>query len=230
MELADVKSMWQAYDSKLEKSLKLNLHCLEQIQTQKVKSQLAPLFWQRIIEILFHMTAIVLLVAFLFNNFYQFPYAISAVGLLVFYVLAIVMCLKQIFIIKGMDYSSDIVGIQSSLVMLQTHSVNYMRLAVLCIPTFLAYPLVVSKAIGDLGLTGLGFLDIGSNFHSEWWRVEVIVFFVLTPLCILFYKYVSYKNIHIDWVKKTIQRTSGARIAKAIEFVKELDTLKHGVI
>jgi len=129
-----------------------------------------------------------------------------------------------------MDYSSDIVGIQSSLVMLQTHSVNYMRLAVLCIPTFLAYPLVVSKAIGDLSLTGLGFLDIGSNFHAEWWRVQVIVFIVLTPLCIFFYKYVSYKNIHIDWVKKTIQRTSGARIAKAIEFVKELDTLKHGVI
>jgi len=46
----------------------------------------------------------------------------------------------------------------------------------------------------------------------------------------MFYKYVSYKNIHIDWVNKTIQKTSGARIAKAIEFVKELDTLKNGVI
>ena len=230
MELADVKSMWQAYDSKLEKSLKLNLHCLEQIQTQKVKSQLAPLFWQRIIEICFHVVAVVLLVAFLSNNFYQFPYNISAAALMVFYVLAIGMCLKQLIIIRRMDYSSDIVGIQSSLVMLQTHAVNYMRLAVLCIPTFLAYPLVVSKAIGDLGLTGLSILDIGSNFHGEWWRIQVIVFIILMPMCILFYKYVSFKNIHFDWVKKTIQKTSGSRITKAIEFVKELDTLKHGVI
>ncbi|HEY6435194.1 MAG TPA: hypothetical protein VIY47_01275, partial [Ignavibacteriaceae bacterium] len=98
MELADVKTMWQAYDSKLEKSLKLNLHCLEAIQTQKVQSKLAPLFWQRIIEIFLHATAVVLLVVFLSNNFYQFPYAISAIALLVFYVLAIVMCLRQIFL------------------------------------------------------------------------------------------------------------------------------------
>ena len=43
MELNDVKSLWQAYDSKLERSLKLNLHCLDLIQAQKVKSQLEPI-------------------------------------------------------------------------------------------------------------------------------------------------------------------------------------------
>ena len=51
MELSEVKSIWQSYDSKLEKTLKLNLHFLELIQSQKIKSKLAPVFWQRVIEI-----------------------------------------------------------------------------------------------------------------------------------------------------------------------------------
>lgn len=147
MELNEIKSMWQAYDSKLEKSLRLNLHCLELIQVQKVKSKLAPLFWHRTIEISFHAIAIILLLAFLYNNLSQFAYAASAILLMGFYIVAFVNCVKQINIIKQMDYSNDIVSIQSSLVMLQTNILNHARLAVLCIPTFLAYPVVVSKAI-----------------------------------------------------------------------------------
>lgn len=230
MELSEIKSIWQAYDTKLEKTLKINLHCLELIQTQKVKSKLAPLFWQRVIEITLHAIVVFLLIVFLYKNFFQFPYALSALALLIFYTVAIIMSLKQLIIIKRMDYSSDIVTIQSSLVMLQTHMVNYMRLAVLCIPTFMAYPIVVSKAITDFDFTNLAYFDIGSQYHANWWRVQITSSIVLIPLCIWFYREVSYKNIHKMWVKKTIQKTSGTRVAKAIEFIKELESLKHGVL
>lgn len=65
MELSELKSIWQAYDNKLERSLKLNLHCLELIQAQKVKSKLRPLLWQRVIEIVFHSVVIYWLGGFL---------------------------------------------------------------------------------------------------------------------------------------------------------------------
>ena len=207
-----------------EKTLKLNLHCLELIQTQKVKSKLAPLFWQGVVEITLHAIVIFLLVGFLYKNFFQFPYAVSAIALLVFYSIAVVMCLKQTIIIKRMDYSNDIVTIQSSLVMLQTHTVNYMRLAVLCIPTFMAYPIGVSKAITDFDFTTLAYFDITAHYHGNWWTVQIISSIVLIPLCIWFYREVSYKNIHKKWVKNIIQKTSGTRVAKAIEFIKELES------
>lgn len=227
MELDAIKSLWQAYDTKLEKSLKLNMHCLEQIQTQKVRSKLAPLYWHRVIEIALHIVAILLLLVFLYFNFSDLPYAVSAFILLPFYITAIVMCLKQIKIIKGMDYSNDIVTIQSSLVMLQTHIVDYMRLAILFIPSFLAYPAVVSKVIQDLDLKSLSFMDLLAQYDGSWWQVQVKVTIILIPLCIWFYREVSYKNIHKKWLKDTIQRTSGTRVRKAIEFIKELDSLKH---
>ena len=59
MEQDELKMIWQSYDTKLNKSLKLNLHCLGLIQTQKVRSQLAPLLWHRAIEGILHAVAIV---------------------------------------------------------------------------------------------------------------------------------------------------------------------------
>ena len=230
MELNEVKSIWQAYDSKLEKSLKLNLHCLGLIQTQKVKFQLEPILWYRAIELTIHLIVIGLLVAFTVNNFSQWNYALSAVALLVFYVLAFANCVRQILIIKRMDYSNDIITIQSSLVLLRTHMVNFARITVLCIPTFLAYPMVVSKAIEDLGLNGLSFMDIRAGYPGDWWTIQITVSIILIPLCLLFYKMVSYKNIHMEWVRNTVEKFAGTRVKKSLEFIKELETLKKDAI
>jgi len=88
MELNEIKSMWRAYDAKLEKTLRLNQRFLEMIQAQKVKSRLTPLFWQRVVEFAFHMSAVLLLIGFLYKNFYQFQYAVSAILLIAFYMVA----------------------------------------------------------------------------------------------------------------------------------------------
>ncbi|MES2849878.1 MAG: hypothetical protein V4685_12530, partial [Bacteroidota bacterium] len=212
----------------LEKSLKLNLHCLEMIQAQKVKSKLVPIYRNRVIEIILHSIAALLLLAFLFKNFSLFPYAASAVLLLSFYVTAIVMCLKQIAIIKRMDYSNDVVTIQSSLVMLQTHIVTYMRLAVLFIPAFLAFPGVMSKVIIDFNITSLSFMDLLSQYKGNWWNTQLTITIILIPLCAWFYREVNYKNIHKQWVKQTIDGTSGKRVRQAMEFIRELEDLKQG--
>jgi hypothetical protein len=227
MELNELKSMWQTYDAKIEKTLKLNQRVVEELQSQKVKSKLSPLFWQRVIELVFHCAAIALLSVFLYWNFYNLPYAASAVLLIAFYTIALLNAVKQIRIIKQMDYSNDIISIQSSLVLLQTNFLNYARLSVLCIPTFLAYPVVVSKAIKDLHLTFFKDFDIIAASHGNWWNAQFISTIVLIPLCIWVYKQVSYKNIHKEWVNKFIQRSSGARVRKSIEFMNELQSLTH---
>jgi hypothetical protein len=228
MELTELKSIWKAYDSKLERSLKLNIHCLEMIQAQKVKSKLTPLLWQRGAEITSHSIFILLLLGFLYKNFFQLPYAISTIPLLAFYFIAFVNCLKQIRIIRQMDYSNDIITIQSSLVMLRTHNINLVRLACLFIPAYLAFPMIVSETIADFGFTGLDYLDVRSGYHGNWWTVQIISSIVLLPACIWLYRQVSFKNIHKKWVKDTIRKFSGTRVTKAIELVNEIEELKKG--
>ena len=229
MELDDLKTMWQSNDSKLEKSLKLNEQNIELIQTQKVASKLTPLYWQRVIECMFHSIAIVLLIGFLFNNISQLPYAVSAIALLAFYITTFINALKQINLIKNMDFNKDLATMQSSLVMLQTHIINYAKLAILFIPTFLAYPTILTKVIKDFDIKAMADFDIIAKSNGSWWTLELVALIILVPLGIWFYKEVTYKNMDKKWVKRFIQKSSGTRVTKGLEFLKELQTLKQGI-
>jgi len=227
MELDELKGMWLSNDAKLEKRITLNEQGIELIKLQKVKSKLTPLYRQRVIESIFHSVAIVLLVGFLCKNISQFPYAASAVMLLAFYITTLWNALKQINIIKTLDYSKDLATIQSSLVILQTHVLNYAKLTVLFIPTFLAYPVILTKVIRDFNIKALSAFDIIKQSNGNWWTAELVVFVVLIPLGLWFYKEVSYKNVDKKWVNDYIRKSSGTRVTKALEFLKELQSLKH---
>src|SRR5580765_5263513 len=130
MELDELKEVWHSNNTKLEKSLKLNEQSVERIQALKLTSKLAPLYKQRVVECIFHAAAILILLVFLFKNIFEFRYAASAIVLLGFYTITFLHTLKQIRIIKNIDFSKDLATIQSSLVILQTHMLNYARLSV----------------------------------------------------------------------------------------------------
>ncbi len=230
MELDNLKTMWLLNDNKLEKGLKLNEQTIALIQAQKVVSKLVPLYRQRVVEIIFHSIAILLLTAFLAINFFQFSYAVSAFALLAFYVATFINALKQIKLIKSMDYNNDLATLQSSLIALQTHILYYAKLSVLFIPSFLAYPVIVSKVIKDFNIKAFADFDIIRQSNGNWWTVQAVTFIILIPLGAWFYKEISYKNLHKGWVKKFIQKSSGTRVTKALEFLKELQTLKHGTV
>jgi len=227
MELDELKTMWLSNDVKLEKRLKLNEQTIELIQTQKVTSKLAPLYRQRVIECIFHIIAIILLIGFLFISISQLPYALSAIALLAFYITTLVNAIKQIQLIKSMDFNTDLATMQSSLVMLQTHIINYAKLSILFIPTFLAYPTVLTKVIKDFDLKTFADFDIIAKSNGSWWTLQMVAFIVLIPLGIWFYKKVTYKNMDEKWVRRFIQQSSGTRVTEALEFLKELQSLKH---
>jgi len=101
--------------------------------------------------------------------------------------------------------------------LLQSQIVDYIRLTFLCIPTYLAYPVVGFKALGDFDV---------SMINQKWWIANFIFSIIIIPLCIWLYKEVSYKNIHKKWVKFLVQSSAGTRVSKAMEFIKELDDWK----
>ena len=220
MELSEMRSAWQAYDTRLEKALKLNIHCLEMIQTQKIRSKLSPMLWMRVLEVAIHAIIIYWLAGFLYDHITQAPYAISALFLIAFYMVEFINCIKQIITIKKMDYSNDIVSIQSSLVILQTHVLDYAKLIFLIFPVHLAFPIVGIKAFTDI--------DFISKLNGSWWQAQVILSVISIPVCIWLYSVISYRNIHKAWVRRIIRLLAGSRVTKAMEYIKELDELKHG--
>jgi len=228
MELDNLKTMWREYDVKLEKSLSLNLHTLGLIQTQKVKSVLTPLYWQRIIEITFHTMAIVLLSIFCYYNYNQLAYAISAYMLIAFYSLAFKNCFIQLKTLSNIHADKNVISMQGSLAKIQSNSLHLIRLSVLFIPALLSFPVVISKTIIDLKLTSFSKFDILKQSNGNWWTAEIIAFVILIPVGLWFYNQVSYKNVNKKWVNRLIEKASGISVRKAIEYIKELEVLKQG--
>jgi hypothetical protein len=226
MELDELITIWRANDAKINNAVKLNSRTLDLILSQKVKSALKSVWWQRIIELGCHSIALVLLFAFLVNNINQMPYAISAIVLIVFYTFLAINCRKQIQLIKSTDNNENIVSMQKSLMKIQTHLLTFTRLSVLCIPVFLSYPIVVSKAFTDFDITVFGDFDVLKKSNGTWWYAEMAAYLILIPLGLWFYNQVTIKNIHKAWVARIIRKSSSNRVAKAIDYLSELNELK----
>lgn len=222
MELGELKSIWQAYDTKLERSLKLNLHCLQLIQSQKIKSKLKPLLWLRIAEIALHSIVIIWLAGFLFKNIFAVQYVLAAAALMLFFAIALANGIKQVMLLKEINNNEDILTIQKKLTLLQSHIADYIRLTFLGIPTYLAYPVIAFKVLVNF--------DIVSQFSHNWWMVQLAFTIILIPICIWLYSQATYKNIHKKWVKYFFEKSAGTRVSKAMEFVKDIDDMKSGNI
>ena len=226
MELNEVMPLWEMYDKKLEEAVKLNQRFIHLLEAEKVKSSLAPLCWRRIAEVIIQAGWMLFLLVFLVKNFFQPAYAVSALVLIPFFIVAFINSIKQLLIIKRMDYSSDIVTIQGSLAMLQANNLNYARMVILFIPACLAFPVVFFRAMQDFHIKAFENIDIITLTGGHWWTAQLAATLSMIPLGIWCYTQLSYKNIHKKWVRNFIERSSGRRVRKALEFMKELHSLK----
>jgi hypothetical protein len=147
------------------------------------------------------------------------PYAASAFGLLLMYGVLTFSAMKQIKLLTAIDYGQDLATIQRTLVLLQTHIVNYSRLSVLFIPAFLAYPTIITEVIKDYDITIWSNFDIIRQSNGAWWSVQIISILVLAPLGIWFYRQISFKNIDKRWVRQYIAKMTSKRITKALELL-----------
>lgn len=225
MELDELKSAWKSNDLSLNKRVGLREDHLEKIGSRKVEPVLGSILRQRVVECAFHLTAIVLLAVFLVRNLNELPYAVSAVVLLAFYAATLVSAARQIRLINSMDFAGDLSTVQSSLLKLQTHIVSYVKMAVLFIPTFLAYPAVVGKVIRDLDVKMFAGLD-RVVLSTSWWTAQFWMYIVFVPLGIWFFQEVSYRNIDKAWVRRFVEKSTGKRVVKALELLKELQDAK----
>jgi len=88
---------------------------------------------------------------------------------------------------------------------------------------------VLSKAFKDLHFTVFGDFDLIAKSNDNW-TAQFVSSVVLIPLCVWVYQQVSHKNINKKWVKDFIQKSSGNRVTKSLEFVSELQSLKRDSI
>lgn len=134
MDTTDIKNIWKAHDNLLDRSMRLNMLCLETIQSRKSKSKLRPLLFLRIFETISH----IVIALFLSSLIYDVPSSFNMTILLSFVILfvlySLILCIRQLVILVQINFSEDVLDMQRKLSELQIHILDYFKLVFLIIP------------------------------------------------------------------------------------------------
>lgn len=214
MEEMELKSLWQAYDRKLEKSLALNLHLVREIQTQKAKSILRSVARIKVVMLILGVLWVLFLGFLLVHSlsYQKIFFVISAGMIMIFNIIAIVVYIKHLVLLGQIDNSENIVHTQKKLAELEASTISIVRILFLQSPfyaTFWWTPVMVE--------------DI------RFWLISVPVAALIVWLSTWLYRNIAYKNVEKRWFKALFSGKEWTGLYKAREFLGEIDEFEKGV-
>src|SRR5271169_6666499 len=108
MEEMELRSIWNAYDKKLEKSLKMNLQIFEALQTNKAKSKVNALLSIKLIGVALGAIWAVFLGVLVYGiNFKNIFFSGSVIMIMIFSIIAIGVYIKHLILINQIDYTQS---------------------------------------------------------------------------------------------------------------------------
>jgi hypothetical protein len=219
MEAVELKKILEAYDNKLDKTLRLNKSSMEELQLEKSQNSTKKILRYRIFEVVIFSFLALFLGWYIANNWDQTHLALSGVIVHVFALVALVGSIGQVVLLQQIDFSKPIVEIRKKIELVNSHGLLFVKLIFLSATVWWSYAIVAM----DL------FLGIDLYVHLEpdfVVRYLVVNFLLIIPLVWVFNR-LSYKNLHIKWVRKTIGLFTGTKTMKALEFLNDIEEFEN---
>jgi len=219
MEDSTVNNLWEKYGDQIEESRilnmqswALNLHCMEMIQSQKIKSKLRLLSFSKIAGIIVGLAWIWFLGILVYYNQFKNPFFSISVGILfLFNAVAIINYIRHLVMITQINYSDSITGTQKKLSALQTSLVSNNRFLLLQFPFY---------------STWFYNLEWIHNDPVSFWLIAFPISIALAILGIFLYVNYSKKNLHKPWVKALMNGSGFRSVTNALDFIDEIDAYK----
>jgi hypothetical protein len=220
MDEKELNNLLGEFNKKLSKTASGNTISENELLNQKSKPVLKNIFMHRLTELIIGVIVNGFLGEFLYNNWNSPALAVSAGIIMLFTVVGIAGCVRQLLLIRKFDYSTDISQSQSLFASLQFYIITYFRLAVLQLPLYMTYVIVGFKIIFDINIWEKG---------DHAWLISQIIFSVLlVPVTWWIIKNVTYKNIEVKWIRKLLKLTLGYSVISAMEYYNEIENFKKG--
>jgi hypothetical protein len=213
MEEMELKSIWNAYDKKLEKSLKLNLRIFEDMQTGKAESKLNALLSIKVGGVVMGILWTLFLGLLVYSvNFINIWFSGSVALIMIFTLIAIVNYIQHIILINRIDYTGSITGTQTKLAELQMSTIYTTRFAWLQLPFYTTFFWSNNWVMqGDKGF----------------WFIAFPITILFTLLAIWLYKNIIPENLHKTWMKKLMMMGLEYKYAlSASELLQEIEDFK----
>lgn len=213
MEEMELKSIWNAYDKKLERSLKLNLRIFEDMQTGKAKSKLNALLSIKVGGVVIGILWTLFLALLVYSvNFKNLWFSGSIALIMIFTLIAIVNYIDHIMLINRIDYTNSITDTQTKLAELQVSTIYTTRFAWLQLPFYTTF-------------------FWNNNWVTEgdkgFWLIAVPITILFILLAIWLYKNIVPGNLHKTWMKKLMMIGMEYKYAlSASELLQEIEDFK----
>lgn len=219
MEAIELKKILEAYDTKLDKALRLNKSSMQQLQLEKSENSTKSIQKYRIFEVVTFSLLALFLGWYIANNWEHTHLAVSGIILHFFALVALIGSIGQVVLLNQIDFSKPIVEIRKKIELVNSHGLLFVKLIFLSAPVWWSYALV------GLDL----FLGVDLYVHLE--TDFVVNYLVINSLLIIpivwLFKKLSYNNLHITWVRKTIRVFTGAKTMKALSFLNDIEQFEN---
>src|ERR1700712_2957449 len=129
METNELKEAWHSYDDKLERLWALNLRSIKMVQTQKATAKLQKLANLKMFMFAIGVAYVLILAVLIYTNRFVNPYfCISVACILLLTLYAMMAYVKQLRMIRQINYDENIVHLQKKLVTLQLSTLKTTRI------------------------------------------------------------------------------------------------------
>lgn len=219
MEATELKNILEAYNQKLEKKLSLNVSSIKNIQLEKSKKNTQTILVFRVIEIISFSLLALFLGQYIANNWDQTHIVISAIIVNVFTLIALIGSIGQVVLVQQIDFAKPIVEIRKKIELVNSHGLLFIKLFFLSVPVWWSYAIVSLDIFFGVDL----YIHLDQGFVL---RYIVLNLLLIIPLVWVFNK-LSYKNLHIKWVRKTIGLFTGTKTMKALEFLNDIEEFEN---
>jgi hypothetical protein len=215
MEADELKKILEAYDNKLDKTLSLNISSIKELQLEKSQNSTKKILTYRVFEVVMFSFLAMFLGWYIANNWDQTHLAISGVIVHVFALVALVGSIGQVVLLRQIDFSKPIVEIRKKIELVNSHGLLFIKLIFLSAPVWWSYAIVAVDLFLGVDL----YVHLEPDFIVSY---LVVNFLLIIPLVWAFNR-LSYKNLHIKWVRKTIGLFTGIKTMKALEFLNDIE-------
>ncbi|UII24480.1 hypothetical protein LVD15_14230 [Fulvivirga maritima] len=219
METAELIKMMEAYDSKLDKALKMDSLYVERLTLKRPANRANRLLFYRMSEVLVFSVAVLFFGWFVAKHWGNTPLVISGIVVHLFAIIALVGSIGQVALLQQVDFAKPIVEIKKKIERVNAHQLLFVKLLLLSVPVWWAYALVALKLL--IGV------DLYTHLEYDFVIRYLILNFLLIVPVLWFLNKLSHQNMHINWVRKTIAFLVGRKTNEALLELKELERFER---
>lgn len=219
METEELKRILAAYDTKLDKKLHLNLVSIQNLNLEKSKKNTEKILSYRIIEIVTFSLLALFMGGYIANNWQETHLAISGIIVALFTLIALSGSIGQVTLLQQIDFSKPILDIRKKIELVNAHNLTFVKLMLLSTPIWWAYIVVGAEAVFNIDL----YNAMDPDFTIKYLLTNAVL---VLPIIWLLTK-LNHKNLHINWIKKTISLFTGAKTIQALAFLNEIEKFEN---